>query len=469
VSSPAGDAAAPPVDEPPAAAPPRGEPAVAPDDAAREPGFETYVAPPPLRPPVDEPAAAAPPPVEAEPPAAPPPVEAQRQAPPAEGSPAVPPLPVDGPPDRAPAATPPAPSTPTPEPVAAAPADELGATVMPEALKRGPAEPAAPRERPSRAFPIALGGALVAAIVAGVLIGGGGSDDDGGGEQNASMPVTPADGGAVQLKVPRSYAALASAPAIPGLDLVDGAGYAPGGKDGGRAVAFGATEANDSTLMPQDFRGALGLRSGEVPERTPVKLGPDGLQAYRYEGLEPAGIERQVTLYTSPTSEGVATVACLAPPADAAAFKAECEAIANTMQITSGKAFPVGPDQEFAKTLGATLGKLDDQVAKGRKALTRDGAAFRAQGRAAGDIQAAYAAAARQLRRAEVSPADAQIRASLVGDLNAAAAAWKKAAAAAVRKDERGFARSETAIKRTRQKLAATIAGLANVGYEIQQ
>ena len=329
------------------------------------------------------------------------------------------------------------------------PVDDLGSTMMPEALKRErekePApprereeQPGAPRERRSKLFPIALGGALVAAIVAGVLIGGGGSDDGGnGGGQTASEPVTPASGGAVQLKVPENYAALASAPAIPGLDMVDGAGYAPGGKDGGRAVAFGATEADDSTLLPEDFRGALGLEDGEVPERTPVKLGPDGLQAYRYEGLEPAGIDRQVTVYASPTSEGVATVACLAPPAEAGAFKGDCEAIANTMQISAGKPFPVGPDPEFAKTLGATFGKLDTQVAKGRKALGKDRTTFRAQAAAARDIQAAYAAAARKLANAEVSPADQRIRAELVDRLRAAGAAWKKTAAAAVKKDKR--------------------------------
>jgi serine/threonine protein kinase len=443
--APADEPAAPPADQPAA---PAGDEAA--DGVTHAPGFDTYVAPPPLRPPVDEPAAAAPTP---EPAAAVPP-------PPVEEA-AAPPPPVEQP-------APPPPPAPTPEPVAAAPADDLGATVMPEALKGEPAEPAAPRERRSRAFPIALGGALIAAIVAGVLIGGGGGDE-GGGNDDASTPVTPAEGGPVQVKVPASYAVLASAPAIPKLDLVDGAGYAPDGRDGGRAVVLGATEANDSTLLPRDFRGALGLEAGEVPERTAVKLGPDGLQAYRYEGLRPEGSDRQVTLYTTPTSEGVATVACLAPPADAAAFKGECEAIANTLQISSGKPFPVGPDQEFAKTLGGTFAKLDNQVVKGRQALTKDNATFRAQAAAARDIQGAYATAARQLRGAEISPADQVVRAALVDSLQAAAAAWKKAAAAAVKKDKSAFARSESGIKRTQQELRQTVAGLEAAGYELEQ
>jgi serine/threonine protein kinase len=452
-AAPPGDAVGAPPDEagglPPVDAPTSGEPD---DDVAHAPGFDTYVAPPPPRPPVNEPPAAAPPPA-AEPPAAtsPPAAEPAAAPPPQPGAP-----------------TP----TPTPEPVAAVAADDLGDTVMPEALKRerAPAERPERPERPSRAFPIALGGALVAAIVAGVLIGGGGGEDDGGGgNQNSSTPVTPADGGAVQVKVPADYAALGSAPAIPQLELEGGAGYAPGGRDGGRAVALGATNANDSTLLPEDFRRTLGLGDGEVPERTAVELGPDGLQAYRYEGLQPEGSARQVTVYVSPTSEGVATFACLAPPADAAAFKTDCDAIANTMQVSSGRPFPVGPDKAFAKTLGATFAKLEDQVAKGREALGEKGATFRAQGAAARDIQAAYSAAAKRLRGAEVSPADQAIRAELVTRLHATAGAWNNAAAAAVKKNRRGFDRSETAIKRTQQQLRQAIAGLEAAGYELRQ
>jgi serine/threonine protein kinase len=430
------------------------------DEAVAEeaPGFETYVAPPPLRPPTGEP-----PPPAAAPPAVEPPAAAP--APPVE-PPDLPPVPPAAPPIGEPPAAAPARA---PEPVAAA---DLGATVMPEALKReheaAEAAPTAPRERPSRAFPIAVGGAVVAAIVAGVLIGGSGGSGGGDGS-DSSTPVTPAEGGTLQLKVPADYAALASAPALPGLELADGAAYAPGGKDGGRAVAFGQGTANDSTLLPSEFRGAAGLESGEVPDRTAVKLGPDGLEAYRYEGLQLTGIDRRVTVYASPTSEGVATVACLAPPADAAAFKGDCEAIANTLQLSSGTPFPVGPNQAYADTLGATLAKLGDQVAKGRKALGKDRTTFRAQAAAARDIQSAYVAAAKQMKNAEISPADRTINATLVQRLNAAAVPWKRAAAAAAKKDKRGFSQSGSAIKRTQQQLAQTVAGFEKAGYEIAQ
>ena len=194
-----------------------------------------------------------------------------------------------------------------------------------------------------------------------------------------------------------------------------------------------------------------------MPDRTAVKLGPDELQAYRYEGLQPEGSNRQVTVYTSPTSEGVATVACLAPPADAAAFKGECEAIADTLQVTSGKPFPVGPDAAYAKSLGTIFAKLDDQVANGRRQIARDNTTFRQQAAAARDIQSAYTAAAKQLRQAVTSPADALINAAIAERLSEAGSAWKRAAAAAASKDKGGFADSDDAIKQAQSDLERTL------------
>jgi hypothetical protein len=196
-----------------------------------------------------------------------------------------------------------------------------------------------------------------------------------------------------------------------------------------------------------------------------VKLGPDDLQAYRYENLEPAGSSRRVTVYASPTSEGVATVACLAPPADAEAFKRECEGIADTLQIASGKPFPVGPDPAYGKLLDTTFSRLDRQVASGRKALARDGAQFRAQAAAARDIQAAYGAAAKRLRGAEVSPANTVINAALVQRLRASAAAWKQAGGAASRKQKRAFARASNRIAREQRRLERTLQQLERIGY----
>jgi hypothetical protein len=430
--------------EPAAAQPAEPEPEpIAPEpEEPAAPAFETYVAPPPLRPPADEaPAREAPPVTEPEPA-----------------------------PEPAPAPEP----RPEPEPVAAATTGEDGgATVMPEALRREREEHAAPpaaREERRRGwvFPVVLGAGVVLAIIAGLVFGGGGGDDGGGGgNEGGGAPAKAVSAGPLSLKVPSGYAEMSSAPATPGLELADAAAYAPGGKDGGRAVTFGLADANDSTLLTQDFRTALGLGAGEVPDRTAVKLGPDELQAYRYADLAPAGTSRRMTLYAAPTTAGVATVACLAPPADAKAFKPECEAIANTLQLESGQGFPVGPDPGYAKTLSTTLTRLDRRVASGRKALARDGTTFKQQAAAARGIQAAYGDAAKALAKAETSPADELVNQALVQRLKAAGAAWKPAAAAAADKDKQGFARASAAIRRTQDQLRRQLAALERIGYQL--
>ena len=227
-----------------------------------------------------------------------------------------------------------------------------------------PREPREPRERRNLAFPIAIAGVLVVAVVLGLLLGGGG----GGEEKQAAAPPSvvpeqPVQSGSIALEVPKGWQELATPPEIPGLALTDAAAYAPGGRDGGKAVEFGMAKANDSTLLPLEFRRQLGLAAGEVPDRVAVKLGPDDIQAYRYAGLQPQGFDRTVTVYAAPTSAGVATVACLAPAEAAEGFGPECEGIADTLQVSDAKTFPVGPNPAYAKTVNQTLNQLDRRVA----------------------------------------------------------------------------------------------------------
>ena len=106
-------------------------------------------------------------------------------------------------------------------------------------------------------------------------------------------------------------------------------------------------------------------------------------------------------------------------------------------------------------------------MASGRRQIARDNATFRQQAAAARGIQSAYAAAARQLRQAVTSPADALINAAIADRLGAAGNAWKRAAAAAASKDKAGFARSGDAIKQAQADLERTLSGLEKIGYKL--
>ena len=138
----------------PAPAPPAQEPAPAADENA---GFETYIAPPPLRPPTDEPAE---PPAAAPPPPAPTPAPPAAAPPPPTPVPTPPPAPAPPPPAAAPA--PPPAAAPAPPPAAAPvtppapmPVADAAATVMPDSVKppvvAEPPVPAAPEKAPKPA------------------------------------------------------------------------------------------------------------------------------------------------------------------------------------------------------------------------------------------------------------------------------------------------------------------------------
>ena len=99
----------------------------------------------------------------------------------------------------------------------------------------------------------------------------------------------------------------------------------------------------------------------ELDDQSALDLAVGG-QAYRYPNLRPRGLSKPVTLYTAPTSAGVATVACVAPTAD-------CETIANSLKLKSGTAFPVGPSKAYAASLGKILGRLNRTVKSQRPAL----------------------------------------------------------------------------------------------------
>jgi serine/threonine protein kinase len=422
--------------ETPAEAP--AEPAA--DKPAGETGFETYIAPPPPQPPVDSPAAppepAAPEPeivaepepevvVEPEPEIVPPPETAPEILPPAETVGEVAPEPEVSP--------------------AGDGAGEVPATVMPSALREP--EPEAPAEKRS-VLPIAIGVGVLVAAVLGFVLGGSG----GGSEPTSTAPAVPRANAAMKLKIPEGWAD-AKAPEVPGLTLAD----AKSAAGSGATVAFGTVreDADNSTLLPTGLLQA----AGDVPEREAVKLGPDGTEAYRYANVELEGLNRPVTLYTVPTTQGVVTIACV-PAA------ASCDGVANTLEL-NGDAFPVGPSADYAKSVNGALVALNRSVARGRAAL---GEAKRpaAQARAAADLRAAYQKAAASLRGQELSPADRGANARLVAALGGMAKAYGQGATAARNNSKAGFKRAGAAVDRAQRELNGALEGLRAAGYETQ-
>jgi hypothetical protein len=159
-----------------------------------------------------------------------------------------------------------------------------------------------------------------------------------------------------------------------------------------------------------------------------VKLGD--LDAYRYANLEPKGFDERLTVYVSPTTAGVVTVACTAAAADAKAFLPECEEVAGLIKLIDGKALPLGADEEYVQKLDKAIDELNSDrkrdVQKLRKAKKQS-----SQGSAASALAADYAQARKALAGGAVSPAVKDSAASVAGALRQAQAAYRRMASAA--------------------------------------
>ena len=298
---------------------------------------------------------------------------------------------------------------------------------------------------------------MIAAIV-GFLAGGSGGDSGG---SAGGKPTAAASNPDLEALFPKGWTKASSAPEIPGMTLSEPVAMKPPEAKGGQSVVLGQVKqgAANSTLLPSGFLEALGLDSGEVPPREAVQLARGKLQAYRYTNLRPRGLDDPVTIFTAPTSAGVATLACVDPGAD-------CEAIADTLKLNAGTAFPVGPSKDFAADLGKTLGGLDKKVKSGRGKL-RSAKTPKAQASAAAGLASAYNAASKSVAGLKVSPADAAANTQLAEALKESGAAYGKLAAAARSSNKSGYAKARTAVQQGEQAVAGALRGLQAAGYKI--
>jgi hypothetical protein len=246
----------------------------------------------------------------------------------------------------------------------------------------------------------------VAAAVGGFVAGNSGSSGTDVPENRSSASAGP-----LTLNFPDTWQRAASTKKIPGYTLKDEISLAPKGRASGALVA-GTASAGNPSLLPDGFVKSV---VGSPPKPEAVKLGD--LEAYKYADLQPKGAQESVTVYAVPTSAGVATVACAAPPANAKAFAGECERVASTLTVSGAKTYDLGVPKEYADGLNAALGKLQTQrkaaLAKLKSADTPAG-----QAKAARQASAAYATAASGLPKSvppQVAKAHAAILAALRG------------------------------------------------------
>src|SRR4051794_8824951 len=272
-------------------------------------------------------------------------------------------------------------------------------------------------------------GAMVAAVVIGVIVLGvvgylvGSSGSSSGTEAPANN--SSASAGALTITFPDTWQRVDSAPPIPGLTFKDPISVAPKGGPAVGVLSAGMTTAADPTLLPVTFKRQL---SGPAPKGDPVKLG--GVEAYKYSGLKPKNYPQELTVYTVPTNAGVATVACSAVAAQASSFLPQCEGAASTLTLSGAKAIDLGVPPSYAKTVNATIQRLETQRAAALKKL-KAAKTPKAQAAAARQAAAAYSTAAKTLAGTNGGPQVDAINTAIIVALRRGAAGYTQMAAGA--------------------------------------
>jgi hypothetical protein len=282
-----------------------------------------------------------------------------------------------------------------------------------------------------------------------------------------AAPAVRVSSQALSLEVPRGWSKLRKAPDL-GLPMTHATAAAPGGRAAGPVVEFGmvtGSAATNSALLPGGFLESIGRSTSSIPARSAVRLPAQNLQAWRYSKLSPVGAARQVTVYTVPTSGGVATVACAAPPSRAAGLGPQCDAIAGTLRLRRGTPYPVGPSDAYASSLNATIGNLQQATQSGQQNL-QSSTTLAGQAAAAESLASAYDGAAAQLSALNLSPADGATNSQLLEALRGVGRAYRAAARAATGSDADAYRSASAAIPAATAKVNAALAALAAAGYK---
>lgn len=276
---------------------------------------------------------------------------------------------------------------------------------------------------------------------------------------------TPVTAGKLELQSPPGWRHQLGAASLGGLAIERPAANLTPPRNlsvGERAVAGISGAASGPKLLTEAYSSQL----GEGTEQQAVDLG--SLEAYRYTGLVTPGSGEPVTIFVSPTSAGVATVACREPDGRARRAEADtCERIASTLRLANDvRSFPLGPSPALSRSLRKWLPRISARREKSLRAMEAAADAD-AQAAAAEPLAAVFGKAAAGLAELDITPESGPARDATVGAMRLAQRAYRELAAAARNEDAAGYESARRAARRAEAQLDARIEDLAQLGYEV--
>jgi hypothetical protein len=205
--------------------------------------------------------------------------------------------------------------------------------------------------------------AVAPALVVLALVSGGLGGD---GRNEGRAPATPgprtlAAGGVAVVQAP-GWAPAARPLSVPGMPFEEQVALVEEGSD--LMLVAGTLPASTMSLLPAELLSQLSFNPSE-PTRVRLR---SNLRAYHYARLAYADRSDLLDVYAVPTTEGVATVSCLAGPA-ATPVLDDCLTIAASLTLTRGEPLRLGADAAFRQRYGEAIAQLEVQRREARRQL----------------------------------------------------------------------------------------------------
>lgn len=325
-----------------------------------------------------------------------------------------------------------------------------------EAAERAPDAKRPPDAKRAPGRMLTLVAALVAAVAAGTagLLAG----QSGAGATEVALAKS-AFNGDVMLRFPADWRRASPDSSIQALGLADPVVLEDGTPRGARIMA-GTSPATGPTLLPS----AILRRLDRAPDpRSTVRLGR--LDAHRYSDLRLRGISGRTTIYVVPSSIGALTMACVAP-AQGAAARPTCEAVARSLRLGRGRAFAPGPSRDYRSGLDAVLTNLDAARVRQRAELA-SARTRQAQGAAAQRLSLAFGEARVAAARMRVSPRENAAHERILAAVSSAGLAYGRMAQSTGQDGVARYFGARQAVREAETRLRAAIAALGRLGYRV--
>jgi Protein kinase domain len=281
-------------------------------------------------------------------------------------------------------------------------------------------------------------------------------------EERASVRVVPrsVSAGPVTLSAPTGWAKATTAPDVLRKAVKARLELAPTGSPTAGGLVVGQAATTAPTFVPASLQRALPARS--LDRRDRVRFG--GLEAFRYAGLTPSGLDGELTLYVVPQEQRSTVIQCFARRGAADTVLDECNDIAATAVVRGAKKISLAPSDQYAAAVNDALRGLATRRDAGLKRL-RQARTQTQQAPAADVVARAYRFAAGRLSRAPVTLLTRAANRELVSALAATEAAYRQLGAAARRDDRTGYAAARARISRAQRRVDRALQSLQKLGF----